>query len=87
MPACGGCGLGAAGGRADRGGGLRGADIALLALAAVAVVAWEWLCARSELSGAQQAAPVAVLAAALVSLTVLSGWSSPVAGAIARWSA
>lgn len=69
-------------------GGLwRGADIALLALAAVAVVAWEWLCARSELSGAQQAAPVAVLAAALVSLTVLSGWSSPVAGAIARWSA
>ncbi|AAS02828.1 hypothetical protein PICSAR240_01763 [Mycobacterium avium subsp. paratuberculosis] len=69
-------------------GGLwRGADIALLALAAVAVVAWEWLCARSELSGAQQAAPVAVLAAALVSLTVLSGWSSPVAGAISRWSA
>ncbi len=61
-------------------------DIPLLVLAAVAAVVWEWLCLRSERSGKQQVAPLAVFAAALVLLTVLSGWSSAVNGAVARWS-
>lgn len=61
-------------------------DIALLVPAAVAVVAWEWLCRRCENNGRRQPAPLAVFAAALVLLTVLSGWSSPVGGAFARWS-
>lgn len=62
-------------------------DVALLVVAAAAVVAWEWLCARSECSGRHQVAPLAVFAAALALLTVLSGWSSAVDGVIARWSA
>jgi hypothetical protein len=61
-------------------------DIALLALAAVASVAWEWLCRRSELRGRRQGAPLAVFAAAMALLIVLSGWSSPVHGLVARWS-
>jgi hypothetical protein len=64
-----------------------GGDIPLLVLVAAAVVVWEWLCLRSERSGKQQAAPLAVFAAALVLLIVLSGWSSAVNGLIARWSA
>src|SRR5947209_2403320 len=63
-----------------------GGDIALIVLAAVAAVVWEWLCLRAERSGRQQVAPLAVFAAALVVLIVLSGWSSPVKGLIARWS-
>lgn len=62
-------------------------DIALLVFAAAAVVAWEWLCARSELSGRRQGAPLAVFAAALALLAVLSGWSSPAKGLVVRWSA
>jgi hypothetical protein len=62
-------------------------DIPLLVLAAVATVAWEWLCLRSERSGRLQAAPLAVFAVALVLLTALSGWSSTVGGLVARWSA
>ncbi|WP_406813888.1 hypothetical protein [Mycobacterium sp. M23085] len=62
-------------------------DIALLTLAAAAVVAWEWLCARSERSGTAQGAPLAVFGAALALLAVLSGWSSPVNGVVGRWSA
>lgn len=61
-------------------------DILLLASAAVAVVGWEWLCAQSELSGSRQGAPLAVFGAALALLTVLSGWSSPPVGLVARWS-
>jgi hypothetical protein len=61
-------------------------DIALLVPAAVAAVVWEWLCTRSERSGRRQAAPLAVLAAALALPTVLSGWSSTIHGVAARWS-
>ncbi len=61
-------------------------DIPLLVLAAVAAVVWEWLCLRSERSGRQQVAPLAVFTAALILLTVLSGWSSPVKGIVSRWS-
>jgi hypothetical protein len=61
-------------------------DVPLLVLAAAAAVVWEWLCLRAERSGRQQASPLTVFAAALVSLIVLSGWSSPVSGLIARWS-
>lgn len=62
-------------------------DIPLLLVAAAAAVVWEWLCLRSERSGGQQAAPLAVFVAALVLLMVLSGWSSAVGGALGRWSA
>ncbi|OBF54165.1 hypothetical protein A5787_05310 [Mycobacterium sp. 852002-50816_SCH5313054-b] len=61
-------------------------DILLLVVAAAASVVWEWLCLRSERSGRQQAAPLAVFAAALVLLIVLSGWSSAVGGVVGRWS-
>jgi hypothetical protein len=61
-------------------------DIPLLVVAAAAVVAWEWLCARSELSGSRQGAPLVVFGSALALLIVLSGWSSPVNGLVARWS-
>ena len=64
-----------------------GGDIALLVLAAVAAVVWEWLCLRTERSGKRQAAPLAVFAIALALLIVLSGWSSAVGGIVARWSA
>jgi hypothetical protein len=62
-------------------------DTPLLVLAAVAAVLWEWLCLRAEGSGRQQVAPLAVFAAALVLTIALSGWSSPVRGLVARWSA
>jgi len=61
-------------------------DIPLLVLAAVAAAVWEWLCLRSERSGRRQSAPLAVFAAALAMLTVLSGWSSGVQGVVGRWS-
>jgi hypothetical protein len=62
-------------------------DIALIVLTATTAVVWEWLCLRSERSGRQQVAPLAVFGAALALLAVLSGWSSTVGGVIARWSA
>jgi hypothetical protein len=62
-------------------------DIPLLVLAAVSTAVWEWLCVRSERSGRQQAAPLALFAATLALLIVLSGWSSPVKGIVARWTA
>ncbi|WP_066916408.1 hypothetical protein [Mycobacterium interjectum] len=62
-------------------------DIPLLLVAAAAAVVWEWLCLRSERSGGQQAAPLAVFVAALALLIVLSGWSSGVGGVVGRWSA
>ncbi|ORA16262.1 hypothetical protein [Mycobacterium arosiense] len=62
-------------------------DIPLLGVAAAAVVAWEWLCARSELSAENQVAPLAVFGCALAVLAVLSGWASPGGGVVARWSA
>lgn len=69
-------------------GGLwRVGDVALLVVAAAAVVAWEWLCLRSERSGRRQAGPLALFAAVLALLILLSGWSSPVDGAVTRWSA
>lgn len=62
-------------------------DIPLLVLAGAAAVVWEWLCLRAERSGKRQVAPLAVFAAALVLAIALSGWSSPVRGLVARWSA
>lgn len=64
-----------------------GGDVALLVPAACAVAAWEWLCMRSERSGRRQAAPLAFFAGTLIFLTVASGWSSPVGGVFALWSA
>ena len=62
-------------------------DIALLVLTAAAVIAWEWLCARSERTGTAQGAPMTVFSSALALLAVMSGWSSPAGGVVARWSA
>jgi hypothetical protein len=62
-------------------------DVPLLVVAAAAVVAWEWLCPRSERTGKLQVAPLAVFATALALLALLSGWSSAVDGVVARWSA
>ncbi len=62
-------------------------DVVVLAIAAAAVVVWEWLCRRSENSGTHQVAPLAGFAAAVALLIVLSGWSSAVNGVVARWSA
>ncbi|HUO40790.1 MAG TPA: hypothetical protein VMU34_24420 [Mycobacterium sp.] len=60
-------------------------DIALLAIAALATVAWEWLSVRSERSGKQHAAPLLVFTATLVVLIVLSGWGSRAGGVVERW--
>jgi hypothetical protein len=62
-------------------------DVVLLVPTTGVVAVWELLCRRSELSGKSQGAPLAVFAAALALLTVGSGWSSPVQGVVARWSA
>src|SRR5438132_4470259 len=53
-------------------------DIALIVLAAVAAVVWEWLWLRSGRSGREQVAPLARVAAALVVLIGLAGWCYPV---------
>ncbi|HXD25430.1 MAG TPA: hypothetical protein VN609_05830 [Propionibacteriaceae bacterium] len=60
-------------------------DIALLAVAVVAAVAWRALCLGAERTGQHVIAPLAVFAAATAILIVLSGWGSPVGGVIARW--
>jgi hypothetical protein len=62
-------------------------DIPLLLIAAAAGVGWEWLCARAEGAGAHQGAPLALFAAAVGALILLSGWASGVTGLVARWSA
>ena len=62
-------------------------DIPLLALAAASTAVWEWLCLRSESTGRRQLAPLALFAATLLLLIVLSGWSSAVKGVIAGWAA
>lgn len=61
-------------------------DLPLLVIVAVVGVAWSVLCTRAERTGAHQAAPLAVLGGGATLLILLSGWGSPVAGLIARWS-
>lgn len=62
-------------------------DIALLAIACTAGIAWAVLGARAERTGRRPWAPLLILGAAAAVLIVLSGWASEVAGLIARWSA
>lgn len=61
-------------------------DLALLAIATAAGVAWQLLCVRAERTGRHQVVALAVFVAAAVLLVVLSGWGSEVSGAVARWS-
>lgn len=60
-------------------------DIPLLAVAAAAGIAWVVLCGRAERTGEHESAALAVFGGAVVALLVLSGWSSEVAGLVARW--
>ncbi|WP_156687964.1 hypothetical protein [Mycobacterium sp. Marseille-P9652] len=60
-------------------------DIAPLVIAALASVAWEVLCVRSERTGRHQRSPLAVMMVALVALIMLSGLGSHAGGAAWRW--
>jgi len=60
-------------------------DIAGLAVAAVASAAWVVLAGHAERHGTREGAALAVFAAAVTLLVVLSGLESPVAGAVAWW--
>jgi hypothetical protein len=62
-------------------------DIGLLLIAGSAAVGWAVLCARAELAGGREVAPLALFGGAAGLLIVLSGWASDVAGLIARWPA
>jgi len=61
-------------------------DIALLATAAAATIAWQLLCARSERADAHHLAPLTVFGVSLGLLIVLSGWAHKVGGGVALWS-
>lgn len=61
-------------------------DMVLLGFAAAAAVVWEVLCLRSERTGRNQSAPLAVIVAAVAVLIVLSGWGSHVGGLAAHWA-
>ncbi|SEH61704.1 hypothetical protein SAMN04489835_2069 [Mycolicibacterium rutilum] len=63
----------------------RPGDVALLAVAVAAGVGWVVLCARAERSGGKELAPLLVFGGAVGALIVMSGWSSDVAGVVARW--
>ena len=60
-------------------------DIVLLAIAAVATVAWVVLCARAERTGERELTPLVVFGVAAGLLILLSGWGSDVAGLVQRW--
>ncbi|KUI05834.1 hypothetical protein [Mycobacterium sp. IS-3022] len=60
-------------------------DIVLLTVAALASVGWVVLCARAEVSGHGQLAPLVVFGMALSVLIILAGWDSHVSGVMARW--
>ena len=60
-------------------------DLVLLAVAAVAAVAWLVLCDRAERSGRHQALPLTVFGVAVVVLFLLSALGSDAAGLIAYW--
>ncbi len=61
-------------------------DITPLGLAALAAVAWEMLCLRSERTGRHQRGPLAVMVIALAALILLSGLGSHAGGLAARWA-
>ncbi|VBA32504.1 hypothetical protein LAUMK35_05261 [Mycobacterium pseudokansasii] len=61
-------------------------DIVPLGLAALAAVAWEMLCLRSEHTGGHQRPALAVMVVALAVLIILSGLGSHAGGLAARWA-
>ncbi|MBO0680874.1 hypothetical protein JRC04_25690 [Mycolicibacterium sp. S2-37] len=61
-------------------------DLPLLAIAVAGGIAWELLGARAERTGRRPWAPLIALGAAATAVIVLSGWASPVAGLVGRWS-
>ncbi|KZS82149.1 hypothetical protein A4G29_10895 [Mycobacterium kansasii] len=61
-------------------------DIVPLGLAALAAVAWEVLCLRSERTGGHQRPALAVMVIALVVLIILSGLGSHAGGLTDRWA-
>jgi hypothetical protein len=61
-------------------------DIVLLAIAAVASVTWAMLCARAVRTGERELTPLVVFGVTVGLLILLSGWDSPVAGLVQRWS-
>ncbi|ARG57299.1 MULTISPECIES: hypothetical protein [Mycobacterium] len=61
-------------------------DIVPLGLAALAAVAWEVSCLRSERTGKHQRRALAVMVVGLAVLTTLSGLGSHAGGVAARWA-
>jgi hypothetical protein len=61
-------------------------DLPLLVVAAAASASWVILVDRAERTGRHQSAPLVVFGGAVTVLILLSGWASPVAGLVARWS-
>ncbi len=61
-------------------------DIAPLVIAAMAALAWEVLCLRSEHTGRHQRTPLATMVIALSALIILSGLGSRAGGIVARWA-
>jgi hypothetical protein len=63
-------------------------DLVLIGIAAISAVVWEVSSAHAErVGGRAQAVPVALFAAVLTMLIVLSGLGSPVTGAVKAWAA
>ncbi|CAJ1495520.1 hypothetical protein [[Mycobacterium] burgundiense] len=60
-------------------------DIVLLTIAAVASVAWVRLGSAAERTGTREGRALTVFGATAAVLIALAGWTSPVAGVIARW--
>jgi pimeloyl-ACP methyl ester carboxylesterase len=61
-------------------------DLLLVGIAAGAAVAWQLSCTHAERTGGRrQAVPLALFSAVLAALVLLSGFGSPVAGAVRAW--
>jgi hypothetical protein len=60
-------------------------DIPLLIFAATATAVWRILCIRAERTGKHVMAPLILFAGATAVLIALSGWASPVRGAVGAW--
>lgn len=62
-------------------------DLLLIGLVAASVPAWELACAHAErVGGRRQLAPLVLFMAVITALVLLSGFGSPVAGAVQAWS-
>lgn len=63
----------------------RGGDLVLLGWAAAVSVAWLHLEARADRTGIHHGRPLAAFGVGTAVLVVLSGWASPVDGALGSW--